>query len=78
MTKLNGINLLLLISSIDDECTFFYSHSVGVGVVPEEPEMLQLANGDIVESAPPIWGIDIKVWIVECKTFCLFSFHVFN
>jgi len=23
--------------------------------------MLQLANGDIVESAPPIWGIDIKV-----------------
>ncbi|XP_060850802.1 bridge-like lipid transfer protein family member 1 isoform X1 [Rhopalosiphum padi] len=30
------------------------------GVVPEEPEMLQLANGDIVESAPPIWGIDIK------------------
>lgn len=32
-----------------------------LGVVPEEPEMLQLANGDIVESAPPIWGIDIKV-----------------
>jgi len=30
--------------------------------VPEEPEMLQLANGDIVESAPPIWGIDIKVF----------------
>jgi len=30
------------------------------GVVPEVPEMLQLANGDIVESAPPIWGIDIK------------------
>ncbi|CAG2064072.1 unnamed protein product, partial [Timema podura] len=22
--------------------------------------MLQLANGDIVESAPPIWGMDIK------------------
>lgn len=36
------------------------------GVVPEEPEMLQLANGDIVESAPPIWGIDIKVWMPEC------------
>lgn len=33
-----------------------------IGVVPEEPEMLQLANGDIVESAPPIWGIDIKVF----------------
>lgn len=32
-----------------------------IGLVPEEPEMLQLANGDIVESAPPIWGIDIKV-----------------
>lgn len=31
------------------------------GVVPEEPEMLELANGDVVESAPPISGIDIKV-----------------
>ncbi|XP_046668210.1 transmembrane protein KIAA1109 homolog isoform X3 [Homalodisca vitripennis] len=30
------------------------------GLVPEQPEMLQLANGDIVESAPPIWGMDIK------------------
>ncbi|XP_075226335.1 transmembrane protein KIAA1109 homolog tweek [Lycorma delicatula] len=30
------------------------------GVVPEQPEMLRLANGDIVESAPPIWGMDIK------------------
>ncbi|XP_059485480.1 bridge-like lipid transfer protein family member 1 isoform X2 [Neocloeon triangulifer] len=30
------------------------------GFVPEEPLMLQLANGDIVESAPPIWGLDIK------------------
>ncbi|XP_065331514.1 bridge-like lipid transfer protein family member 1 isoform X1 [Cloeon dipterum] len=30
------------------------------GFVPEEPMMLQLANGDIVESAPPIWGLDIK------------------
>ncbi|XP_034234984.1 transmembrane protein KIAA1109 isoform X3 [Thrips palmi] len=30
------------------------------GVVPEHPEMLRLANGDIVESAPPIWGMDIK------------------
>lgn len=27
--------------------------------------MLQLANGDIVESAPPIWGIDIKVLTVN-------------
>jgi hypothetical protein len=31
------------------------------GLVPEEPLMLRLANGDIVESAPPIWGLDIKV-----------------
>jgi len=23
--------------------------------------MLQLANGDLVEANPPIWGIDIKV-----------------
>lgn len=23
--------------------------------------MLELANGDIVESAPPIWGMDVKV-----------------
>lgn len=27
--------------------------------------MLQLANGDIVESAPPIWGIDIKVFKID-------------
>lgn len=31
------------------------------GLVSNEPQMLQLANGDIVESAPPIWGLDIKV-----------------
>ncbi|KAK9502019.1 hypothetical protein O3M35_012630 [Rhynocoris fuscipes] len=30
------------------------------GIVPAEPLMLELANGDIVESAPPIWGMDIK------------------
>ncbi|CAK1602686.1 unnamed protein product, partial [Parnassius mnemosyne] len=30
------------------------------GLVPEQPVLLQLANGDIVESAPPIWGVDIK------------------
>ena len=33
----------------------------GTGVVPNEPEMLQLANGDLVDANPPIWGIDIKV-----------------
>jgi hypothetical protein len=31
------------------------------GLVSNEPQMLRLANGDIVESAPPIWGLDIKV-----------------
>ncbi|KAK6639579.1 hypothetical protein RUM43_007852 [Polyplax serrata] len=39
------------------------------GVVPEKPEMLELANGDMVESAPPIWGIDIK-----CKKGTDFSY----
>ncbi|PSN42917.1 hypothetical protein C0J52_12026 [Blattella germanica] len=37
-----------------------YYYMDEAGLVPEEPEMLQLANGDIVESAPPIWGMDIK------------------
>ena len=32
-----------------------------LGVVPPEPLMLELANGDFVESAHPIWGMDIKV-----------------
>lgn len=35
-----------------------------VGLVPEQPEMLQLANGDIVESGPPTWGMDIKVYFL--------------
>lgn len=30
------------------------------GLVPDRPVLLQLANGDVVESAPPIWGVDIK------------------
>ncbi|XP_033221657.1 transmembrane protein KIAA1109-like [Belonocnema kinseyi] len=30
------------------------------GFVPEHPEMIRLANGDVVEAMPPIWGIDIK------------------
>ncbi|XP_057320080.1 bridge-like lipid transfer protein family member 1 isoform X4 [Microplitis mediator] len=30
------------------------------GVVPEHPEMIRLANGDMVEAMPPIWGIDVK------------------
>ena len=31
-----------------------------LGSVPDEPVHLVLANGDIVEPAPPVWGIDIK------------------
>lgn len=30
------------------------------GIVPEEPVLLTLANGDVVEAAPPVWGLDIK------------------
>lgn len=38
----------------------FYYYMDEPGLVPAEPEMLQLANGDLVEANPPIWGIDIK------------------
>lgn len=37
---------------------YFYMDEAGV--VPEEPMLLTLANGDVVEAAPPVWGIDIK------------------
>lgn len=30
------------------------------GLVPDEPVLFTLANGDTVEAAPPVWGIDIK------------------
>ncbi|KAI5721596.1 hypothetical protein M8J77_022751 [Diaphorina citri] len=30
------------------------------GLVPREPHMLELANGEMVESAAPMWGVDIK------------------
>ncbi|CAB0018125.1 unnamed protein product [Nesidiocoris tenuis] len=30
------------------------------GIVPAEPLMLELANGDVVESSPPQWGMDVK------------------
>jgi hypothetical protein len=48
-----------------------YYYMDETGLVPAEPEMLQLANGDIVESAPPIWGMDIKValYIEMCSIF---------
>ncbi|XP_049857041.1 transmembrane protein KIAA1109 homolog isoform X4 [Schistocerca gregaria] len=47
----------VVLSSNNIELYFYMDEA---GLVPEEPEMLQLANGDIVESAPPIWGMDIK------------------
>ncbi|XP_069702783.1 bridge-like lipid transfer protein family member 1 isoform X3 [Periplaneta americana] len=47
----------VILSSNNIELYYYMDEA---GVVPEEPEMLQLANGDIVESAPPIWGMDIK------------------
>ncbi|XP_055643314.1 bridge-like lipid transfer protein family member 1 isoform X2 [Toxorhynchites rutilus septentrionalis] len=37
---------------------YFYMDEAGV--VPEEPVTLTLANGDVVEASPPVWGIDIK------------------
>ena len=37
---------------------YFYMDEAGI--VPEEPVLLTLANGDVVEAAPPVWGIDIK------------------
>lgn len=30
------------------------------GLVPEQPVLVRLANGDVVESSPPMWGIDVK------------------
>lgn len=30
------------------------------GIVPEQPALIRLANGDVVESSPPMWGVDIK------------------
>ncbi|XP_034943286.1 transmembrane protein KIAA1109 homolog isoform X1 [Chelonus insularis] len=38
----------------------FYYYMDEPGVVPEHPEMIRLANGDMVEAMPPIWGIDVK------------------
>lgn len=30
------------------------------GIVPEQPGISHLANGDIVEPSLPMWGVDIK------------------
>lgn len=39
----------------------FYVYSgVFSGLVPQEPVLVTLANGDKVESSPPQWGVDIK------------------
>lgn len=38
---------------------YFYMDEAGV--VPEEPVLITLANGDVIEAtSPPMWGIDIK------------------
>lgn len=47
----------VLMSSNDLELYFYMDEP---GLVPEEPVLITLANGDIVESTPPQWGVDIK------------------
>ena len=37
----------------------FYYYMDEPGLVPERTEMLCLPNGDMVEPAPPSWGLDI-------------------
>lgn len=36
------------------------------GLVPEEPFLVTLPNGDVVESSPPQWGVDIKCGKGDC------------
>lgn len=38
----------------------FYYYMDEPGLVPEVPLMMELANGDVVECHPPIWGLDIR------------------
>ncbi|XP_050315619.1 transmembrane protein KIAA1109 isoform X2 [Anthonomus grandis grandis] len=47
----------VLMSTNDLELYFYMDEA---GIVPEEPVLITLANGDIVESSPPQWGVDIK------------------
>jgi hypothetical protein len=47
----------VLMSTNDLELYFYMDEP---GLVPEEPVLVTLANGDIVESSPPQWGVDIK------------------
>lgn len=37
-----------------------YAYMDEPGYVPERPVLARLANGDAVESSPPMWGVDIK------------------
>lgn len=47
----------VLMSTNDLELYFYMDEP---GLVPEEPVLVTLANGDIVESSPPQWGVDVK------------------
>ncbi|KAF5284663.1 hypothetical protein FQR65_LT13494 [Abscondita terminalis] len=47
----------VLMSSNDLELYFYMDEP---GIVPEEPVQVILANGDVVDSSPPLWGVDIK------------------
>uniref|UniRef100_A0A182U7T9 Bridge-like lipid transfer protein family member 1 N-terminal domain-containing protein n=1 Tax=Anopheles melas TaxID=34690 RepID=A0A182U7T9_9DIPT len=51
-----GEGFVVMMSNLTE--LYFYMDEAGV--VPEEPVTLTLANGDVVEAAPPVWGIDIK------------------
>ncbi|CRK93957.1 CLUMA_CG007483, isoform B [Clunio marinus] len=51
-----GEGFVVMMSNFLD--LYFYMDEAGV--VPEEPVLVTLANGDVVEAAPPVWGIDIK------------------
>lgn len=39
----------------------FYFYMDEAGIVPDEPVLITLANGDVIQAnSPPMWGIDIK------------------
>ncbi len=38
----------------------FYYYMDEPGLVPEVPQKIELANGDMVESNAPMWGLDIR------------------
>lgn len=51
-----GEGFVVLSSNIID----FYYYMDEPGLVPEVPMMIELANGDVVECQPPVWGLDIR------------------